>query len=449
MVDDDLRPLKSGQTCVSVSVCANDTASSNPTTPGRGAADDHAHTTNNCFVSSCGSVRCKTCKHICQGNTFVSNITRRNYSVVSYDSTMNCATENVVYLIACRKCGVQYVGETSQKLHSRFNNHRNRLKSMANLYLYQHFSSDGHTEDDMCIMPIEKVEDLGSRSAATSKRLEREDYWCRELCTYYPYGLNDNIRGVGNISKMKNELVVNTLFNKNKRKLRIRKNRRQRKKRDLGALTDCIEQYLENYKTCSFCFNVRILVLSLPKKCMYMVWNIFQNWVATHEVPTRIRVLFRDLIAFRKNASHGIALDVGVSRKGREHSGFLKVHYHNKGIEMIGLPQILNSRYVRSAIPPFLNNKEPPMVSYSYTRTISGRIFNQKSVVEELDLTRGTEGMCCDCSNSSYCYERAGHVMTGDLTIIWDAKLRSLVRKGPSYREQNYGISMRDCVGKL
>ena len=316
------------------------------------------------------------------------------------------------------------------------------------MYLYQHFSSDGHTEDDMCIMPIEKVEDLGSRSAATSKRLEREDYWCRELCTYYPYGLNDNIRGVGNISKMKNELVVNTLFIKNKRKLRIRKNRRQRKKRDLGALTDCIEQYLENYKTCSFCFNVRTLVLSLPKKCMYMVWNIFQNWVATHEVPTRIRVLFRDLIAFRKNASHGIALDVGVSRKGREHSGFLKVHYHNKGIEMIGLPQILNSRYVRSAIPPFLNNKEPPMVSYSYTRTISGRIFNQKSVVEELDLTRGTEGMCCDCSNSSYCYEPAGHVMTGDLTIIWDAKLRSLVRKGPSYREQNYidwNINERLC----
>ena len=46
VVDNDLRPLKSGQTCVSVPVCANDAASSNPTTPGRGAADDHAHTTN-------------------------------------------------------------------------------------------------------------------------------------------------------------------------------------------------------------------------------------------------------------------------------------------------------------------------------------------------------------------------------------------------------------------
>lgn len=46
----------------------------------------------------------------------------------------------------------------------------------------------------------------------SAKRLERKDYWCRELCTFYPYGLNDNVRKVGNISKCKDEIVVNTLF---------------------------------------------------------------------------------------------------------------------------------------------------------------------------------------------------------------------------------------------
>jgi hypothetical protein len=57
--------------------------------------------------------------------------------------------------------------------------------------------------------------------------------------------------------------------------------------------------------------------------------------------------------------------------------------------------------------------------------------------VEELDFDRGTEGMQCECSTSSYCYEPAGHVITGDLNIIRDANLRSLIEKGPSYREQN------------
>ena len=46
--------------------------------------------------------------------------------------------------------------------------------------------------------------------------------------------------------------------------------------------------------------------------------------------------------------------------------------------------------------------------------------------------------MSCDCHTSIYCYSPAGHVVTGDLNIIRDAKLRALIQKGPSYREQNY-----------
>ena len=54
------------------------------------------------------------------------------------------------------------------------------------------------------------------------------------------------------------------------------------------------------------------------------------------------------------------------------------------------------------------------MFSYSYARTISGRIFNNKGVVEGLDVT---EDMLCECKGSSYCYEPVGHVITEDLTI--------------------------------
>ena len=68
-------------------------------------------------------------------------------------------------------------------------------------------------------MSVENTDDTGSRSDSTSKRSEREDYWCQEVCTYYPYRLNDNVRGVGNTSKMKGNVVVNTLFNKPTRKL--------------------------------------------------------------------------------------------------------------------------------------------------------------------------------------------------------------------------------------
>ena len=47
------------------------------------------------------------------------------------------------------------------------------------------------------------------------KRLHREEYWYRELCTVYPYGLNDNVKGVGNMSSRSDDgLVVYELFNK-------------------------------------------------------------------------------------------------------------------------------------------------------------------------------------------------------------------------------------------
>ena len=39
---------------------------------------------------------------------------------------------------------------------------------------------------------------------------------------------------------------------------------------------------------------------------------------------------------------------------------------------------------------------------------------------------------------SKYCYEPAGHVITGDLKIVKYAELRGLIEKGPSYRENNY-----------
>jgi hypothetical protein len=170
--------------------------------------------------------------------TFTSNVTKKSYGVISHSTSMTCTSDNVVYLISCNKCRIQYVGETSQKLRNRLNNHRSSLKRLTNLYLYHHFSSDGHSGDDICIMPIEEIPS-SDRANVT--------YWCRELCTYYPYGLNDNVRGVGNISKQPG-LVVNALFNRRYRKFRKRKDRRHRKRNDLtSSLENCLHSYKSRF----------------------------------------------------------------------------------------------------------------------------------------------------------------------------------------------------------
>ena len=81
-----------------VPVCVNDTVFSKPSSAGRNAVDGQAQTNNVSCVCTCDSIRCKTCKHVSQGSTFMSNVTRKSYTVVSPSYSMNCATENVIYV---------------------------------------------------------------------------------------------------------------------------------------------------------------------------------------------------------------------------------------------------------------------------------------------------------------------------------------------------------------
>ena len=56
--------------------------------------------------------------------------------------------------------------------------------------------------------------------------------------------------------------------------------------------------------------------------------------------------------------------------------------------------------------------------------------------------------MVCSCNSSRYKYESCGHVVTGDLGIIKDVKLRNLISKGPAYREQNsidWRMNLKNC----
>ena len=100
---------------------------------------------------------------------------------------------------------------------------------------------------------------------------------------------------------------------------------------------------------------------------MLALWNTAQNWLSTHNVPERIIILMKDLIAFRMESSSMVN---NVSAKeSKVVPGLMKVHYHNKGIELLNLPRILNRKIVRDAVPQFMSNREPPMVTYTYTKT--------------------------------------------------------------------------------
>ena len=100
---------------------------------------------------------------------------------------MDCNSKNLVYLVTCSKCNRQYCGETSTTLKQRFANHRSSIAHAYDLPLAKHFNQQGHSVDNIKIIPIEKIKD--DRNSEV-KRKEREGFWIYELETLAPKGIN-------------------------------------------------------------------------------------------------------------------------------------------------------------------------------------------------------------------------------------------------------------------
>ena len=116
---------------------------------------------------------------------------------------------------------------------------------------------------------------------------------------------------------------------------------------------------------------------------------------------------------------------------------FMEMKFFNKAVDAISLPALLRSTSVTDKIPVYFRDKEPPIVSYEYTSTVARKIFNFAPALSNLNVSEYLSNpQICQCKESKFCYELHGHVITGDLRVIENARLRELVVKGPKYRER-------------
>ena len=111
------------------------------------------------------------------------------------ERSFNSDSSNVVYLIMCKKCSLQYVGSTITKFRLRFNNPKSRIRRHEMLgqaekgaddLLYRHFCSEGPRGlSDVKIQLIDRVN-------GEQQLREKEGQWVYRLRTLHPNGLNDN-----------------------------------------------------------------------------------------------------------------------------------------------------------------------------------------------------------------------------------------------------------------
>ena len=109
---------------------------------------------------------------------------------------------------------------------------------------------------------------------------------------------------------------------------------------------------------------------------------------------------------------------------------FMKIKFWNKAVDAINLAALLRSTSVTDKIPVYFRDKDPPVVSYEHTSTVASKIINFAPALSNLNVSEYLSNpQTCQCNESRFCYEPHGHVISGDLRVIENAKLRELVAK--------------------
>lgn len=116
------------------------------------------------------------------------------------------------------------------------------------------------------------------------------------------------------------------------------------------------------------------------------------------------------------------------------------VKFDNKALESINLSKIFHLPDVVSTLPCDLQSVESiPVVTYRLGPTIRNKILNYKDVVSSIyvddEISFVPNSSSCCCESSSFCDPFHKHIITGDLRIVDNAKLRKLLTKGPNFRE--------------
>ena len=96
-----------------------------------------------------------------------------------------CSSSNLIYCMTCKRCGIQYVGQTKCELKVRFSAHF--LKNDPESEIARHFNSIHHKGlDDIMIHIVDFV--YAAPDSAKAKYLEFN--WIQQLHTNAPMGLN-------------------------------------------------------------------------------------------------------------------------------------------------------------------------------------------------------------------------------------------------------------------
>jgi hypothetical protein len=114
--------------------------------------------------------------------TFHGNLINKTFTILE---SINCQTENIIYLIECKICPAQYIGESKNSVNYRLIRHRASHKAKKDEPVANHFNLPTHNISNLTITGIERI-----NNKRDTTRALREKYWIYTLKTQQTPGLN-------------------------------------------------------------------------------------------------------------------------------------------------------------------------------------------------------------------------------------------------------------------
>ena len=263
----------------------------------------------------------------------------------------------------------------------------------------------------------------------------RELHWINELGTAVSYGCNDHKKGVGTLSSPSCKCTnVLGIFNKHQRRKGSHGHRLYNKKTpQLDSSIDTYVNLIDSIDQPQGVYKIKTTLFSVSHLQLRELQSLAQESTNYDYESAEYRVTAIILDTAQCRLFRPVRSDL-LSTDAKTH--LIKLNFSSKGIDAVNLPSILRSKSVTETVPTYFKEKEPSIISYTYTKTIASKIFNFLSTLSGLDYQQfHNNSSQCECNTSSHPYQPYGHVITGDLFIIPNSKLRDLIAKGQKYRE--------------
>ena len=100
----------------------------------------------------CWQPRWLTCTHM-NTSQVISSKEKHSYPI---RGNFNCKSNEIIYVMTCNICNIQYVGETTNSMNCRCTGHESSIRTNKDHPVAIHYRSYNHTLDDYSITIVDK-----------------------------------------------------------------------------------------------------------------------------------------------------------------------------------------------------------------------------------------------------------------------------------------------------